>query len=249
MGARPRWIVVCYYFAMSSAEAGFEGFEPVSPAPGTVELRLVHSEASPPADVLTEYQSTLVVDHLYLVDGAVRWAQHHRGRRLDVEEAYGDGSFGLCDAARRYNPTLQVAFPSYATPRIRGAIIDGERRLHGLAGKERRSARVVSLFNSTRARSLDEPMPGGAGSFLTLLEVLPSGDETDEDAAQRIATERFYEGLSLTERQKTVTFLKARKYTLKEIGAVLGISERTVSRDYRQAAALVIAAYHPHLFD
>ena len=43
---------------------------------------------------------------------------------VDVEDLYSVGLLGLIQALRRFDPTLGVTFASYATMRIRGAVLD-----------------------------------------------------------------------------------------------------------------------------
>ena len=100
---------------MSSAE---EVSFPGSPEPETApvsRLQLVRlqeePEASPP---LNPFQTALVEGHMHVVDRAVKHARHIRRRGLDTEEAHADASEGLCDAARRFDPTRQVTFEAFA---------------------------------------------------------------------------------------------------------------------------------------
>ncbi len=44
--------------------------------------------------------------------------------RIDREDLYRAAEYGLLCAARRYDPELGVSFRLFASPRIRGAILD-----------------------------------------------------------------------------------------------------------------------------
>jgi RNA polymerase sigma factor (sigma-70 family) len=234
---------------MSSAESVYEFHDDA--VVSAAELHLVTTADATPEPLrpapLTAVQAKLAEDNMDLVDGAVHWVRRRReGGSLDIEEAYGDGYFGLCDAALRFNPTYQVLFSTYAPHRIRGAIIDGERKRHKLTGPERKLATVVSLFNTTRAVSLDAPLKPGI-SF-TLLDVLPADDTpVDSRAVERVDTMDFYAGLNLNQRQRAVAFLKAQRFSLKAIGDQLGISDRTVSRDFKAVVGAMFEAYYPLL--
>ena len=43
---------------------------------------------------------------------------------LEQEELVADGNLALAKAARRYDPSYGVPFPAFATPFVRGAIVD-----------------------------------------------------------------------------------------------------------------------------
>lgn len=218
--------------------------EPPEPIRSDEGAEFVNSETRQ----LTPYQKELVEGHMHLVAGSIHWIQRRRSRPLDIEHARGDGSIGLCDAARRFNPTLQISFATYAPHRIRGEIRDGERREHGLVGSDKIQAMVVSLFNNTDTQSLDEPLV--TGTTFTLHDVIASPDDpVDKVALDNHTKDAFYAGLEVTERQKTVYYLKARKYRLGEIAAMLGISRRTVSRDFKTVVSALFARYHPTMFE
>jgi RNA polymerase sigma factor (sigma-70 family) len=54
---------------------------------------------------------------------AARW----RHTPLDQEDLVADGNVGLVKAARRYDVSLNVPFAAFATPYVRGAIVDSVR--------------------------------------------------------------------------------------------------------------------------
>lgn len=192
----------------------------------------------PTPEPLTPYQSRIAEEHTYLIDGAVRWVESRRRRRLDREEARGDAAEGLCRAAQNYNPTLQVAFETYAVHRMRGAVIDGERRFHRLGGPERTRASAVSQFNNTRARSFDAPLAPGVG--LTLHDILPApGRPVDELAIELASGVYDPAGRPLSPRQKAVAFLCSEGYMPYEIGGLIQIDPGAVLREYQ----LVVAAF------
>src|SRR5690349_12464844 len=51
---------------------------------------------------------------------------------LDMEDLIGYGTIGLINAIDRYDPARGVRFEAFATPRIRGAVIDQIRQLNWL---------------------------------------------------------------------------------------------------------------------
>jgi RNA polymerase sigma factor for flagellar operon FliA len=61
----------------------------------------------------------------------------------DREDILSFAHHGLLDAIQRFNPSLGVKFETYATRRITGAIIDGQRRQDPLARQARRRVKIV----------------------------------------------------------------------------------------------------------
>ncbi len=53
-----------------------------------------------------------------------REARRWRHTPLEQEDLVADGNLALAKAARRYNPALGIPFTAFATPYVRGAIVD-----------------------------------------------------------------------------------------------------------------------------
>lgn len=68
---------------------------------------------------MTEHK--LVEQTLYLPR---REARRWRHTPLEQEELVADGNLALARAARKYDPSFGVPFPAFATPYVRGAIVD-----------------------------------------------------------------------------------------------------------------------------
>ena len=68
-------------------------------------------------------------DYLHLVDiqASLIYRTIPKTPILEFEDLVGYGTLGLLDAIKKYNPTHQVKFETYAAFRIRGAISDGVR--------------------------------------------------------------------------------------------------------------------------
>lgn len=62
---------------------------------------------------------------------------------VDVGDLEGFGFFGLLDALEKYDAERNIKFETYATTRIRGAIIDGLRSLDWVPRSTRAKARLV----------------------------------------------------------------------------------------------------------
>jgi RNA polymerase sigma factor for flagellar operon FliA len=66
--------------------------------------------------------------NLELVDIIARQLTRKMGRRAEFDELRSLGQEGLLAAARRFDPEFGVAFRSFASYRVRGAMIDGVRK-------------------------------------------------------------------------------------------------------------------------
>lgn len=62
---------------------------------------------------------------------------------VDFDDLLAYGSLGLIDAIHKYNPKLSNNFDSYAVIRIRGAIIDGLRKMDWAPQSLRRKAKTI----------------------------------------------------------------------------------------------------------
>jgi RNA polymerase sigma factor (sigma-70 family) len=66
-------------------------------------------------------EQALVEQTLYLPR---REARRWRHTPLEQEDLVADGYLALAKAARKYDPSFGVPFPAFATPYVRGAIVD-----------------------------------------------------------------------------------------------------------------------------
>jgi RNA polymerase sigma factor FliA len=69
---------------------------------------------------------------LDLVDLIARQVSKSVGRGVEFDDLLSAGREGLLDAARRFDPARAIPFRAYANLRIRGAMIDGVRRMSAL---------------------------------------------------------------------------------------------------------------------
>lgn len=181
---------------------------------------------------------------------------------VDIENLESAGIVGLVEAAQQYDPTKGTSFRSYAYHRIRGAIIDELRRncplpqemLQKIAKVRRATeqmeppitpeaiARATELtvaqvedcleaIRLTRCSSWDEAAIGGNRSTQSSL----AGPYAEVELAEhkRLLADGI-ERLPYQERM-AVTLYYLEDLRLKEIGAVLGLSESRVSRVLNRA--------------
>lgn len=78
----------------------------------------------------------LVNDHMMLVHSICRKIHARVGRCVEYDDLVGFGTTGLLEAADRFDPTVGVAFGTFAYYRVRGAVYDGMRTMGHLPRTE-----------------------------------------------------------------------------------------------------------------
>jgi RNA polymerase sigma factor FliA len=119
----------------------------------------------------------LVLKHLPLVKIIALQVRHSLPAHVDLEDMVQAGSLGLLRAASKYDPKKQVAFPSYAKYRIKGAIIDSLRTLDWASRDMRRHHKQVEtakydLFTTLRRTPLEAEVAEKLGMDLKRFRTL-----------------------------------------------------------------------------
>ena len=206
----------------------------------------------------------LVMRHAELVK---RIAYHLAGRlpaSVEVDDLIQAGMLGLLEAASNYSQGRGASFETYAGIRIRGAMLDGLRKLDWAPRSVHRKARAVA--NAIReleaeigreARDSDvatkmgvsleeyhkivEDAAGCQISSLTTEEGEITATDPNADPFRDVIDERFRAALTeaiegLPERERMVMSLYYDdELNLKEIGAVLKVSESRICQIHGQA--------------
>ncbi|MBS3957790.1 MAG: RNA polymerase sigma factor FliA [Xanthomonadaceae bacterium] len=202
----------------------------------------------------------------------VRRIAHHLAARLpasiEIDDLVQAGMLGLIEAARNFDSEQGASFETYASIRIRGAMIDeirkGDwaprsvrrrsreaaeaiRRIEqstGRAASPAEVARALGLGAEDYARLLEDAVAGQVLSLDSHLEdhgeagVAVPGRDSPE---RRLQAEQFRHELAgaiggLPEREQLVLSLYyEQELNLREIGAVLGVSESRVCQIHGQA--------------
>lgn len=88
-------------------------------------------------------RDALVLAHLPLVHKVVRKMTSHWNGPVNAEDLIGMGTLGLIDAVTRFDPARGYEFQTFATHRIRGAVLDGLRSLDWVPRSLRAKAKEI----------------------------------------------------------------------------------------------------------
>jgi len=195
---------------------------------------------------------------------------------IEVDDLIQAGMIGLIDAIQRFEDIQQAQFETYATMRIRGAMLDELRDMDWLPRLVRENMRKIekAIYELQRlnhaapteaeiAQHLDlsitdyqKFLAKNSGHQLLYIEDLQTQengdhfldrfqtDDTDDPLAELIE-QGFQSALfdsidSLPEREKLLMGLYYQEeLNLKEIGAILGVTESRVSQIHSQAISRI----------
>ena len=209
----------------------------------------------------------LLVGHTGLVKYLAHRIGSRLAGPIDYDDLVGDGILGLMEAIDRFDPAHGVQFKTYAESRIRGAILDGVRARDWAPRSLRRAARrletaIAAVEHRTRRTAQDEEIAAELEISVDELHALyqqargvrlghmPASEEEGSDPADPGASPLFHvqekerrEVLAqeidhLPERERMVLSLYyERGLTLKEIGAVLDVTESRVCQIHTRAVS------------
>jgi RNA polymerase sigma factor FliA len=218
----------------------------------------------------------------------VRKLAHHMMAKLpasvQVDDLIQVGLIGLSEALSRYEAAQGVQFETFATQRIRGAMIDelrendwmsrgsrksqkdieqAMRRLEHQLGRSPKESEIAAelgmdlpayqaLLNKVRGTQLVylEDMTGGSDGGETFLERYDADEEADP--MQLLRDQRLRKALVeaiklLPEREQYVmSMYYEQDMNLKEIAAVLGVTESRVCQLHSQSIARLRAKMRGH---
>lgn len=113
----------------------------------TLSVSTFSSSSSPSAE------RELVLSHYALVQSIARRMLRRLPQWTSLDEVVSDGTMGLLDAIRGFEPERGLSFESYAAIRIRGAILDGLRKADFVPrGVRRKAARLDAARDELRER-------------------------------------------------------------------------------------------------
>ena len=77
----------------------------------------------------TDIREKLILEYSPLVKVVAGRLSMYLGYNVEYDDLVGYGIFGLIDAIDKFDPTKEVKFETYASLRIRGAILDQIRKM------------------------------------------------------------------------------------------------------------------------
>ncbi len=190
----------------------------------------------------------LILHYLGLVKYAINRLPAPPPPAVRPEDLISSGIIGLIDAIEKFDLSRGNRFSTYAVTRIRGAVLDELRRLDWLPREQRRKQKErtgsvrepaerqpvdrvpvpVSIF------SLEEPGGGDEGRNAVLMEriedrqsVSPESAVVDNELKAIIADEI---ALLPEKERRVITLYYFENKTLKEIGAIMDLSESRISQ-------------------
>lgn len=213
-----------------------------------------------------ELKEKLIIHYAPLVKYIAGRLNMYLGQNVEYDDLISYGVFGLIDAIDKFDLSKNVKFETYASLRIRGAIIDNIRKMDWVPRSLRKKQKDIE-----QAYAQLELKLGRAATDEEIMDFLDiTAEQFDELIKQTsiislVSLEDYiqhsngYEGLSLSstssehpeshvenlevknilkdaieqlpEREKKVIFLYYfEELTLKEISAIMGVSESRISQ-------------------
>ncbi|HAA45409.1 MAG: flagellar biosynthesis sigma factor [Halomonas sp. 54_146] len=221
-------------------------------------------------------QSELLTQYMPLVRRQALTLQIRLPASIELDDLIQAGMVGLLEALGRFDATQGATFATFASQRIRGAMMDELRTRDWLPRSVRRSARAVDSAvrqleqqlgrapeESEIARFLEMPLSDyqqllndtNSGQLLPFEELVADGSEP---ANHELANSPFAQLLDGQQRETLIEAIEAlperekllmalyyqEELNLKEVGAVLGVTESRVSQLHSQAVSRLRARLH-----
>ena len=200
-----------------------------------------------------EIREKIILEYAPLVKVVAGRLSMYLGYSVEYDDMVSYGVFGLIDAIDKFDTTKEVKFETYASLRIRGAILDQIRKMDWIPRTIRQRQKQMDtvmkeIEQRTGREATDEEVAAGLGispdEFLEQgsdisSEKSPAGSyEMPEAVVEKSELkEMLEEALELlTEKEKKVVLLYYYEdLTLKEISRVLEVSESRISQLHTKA--------------
>jgi len=231
-----------------------------------MEIWKQYSETKDPA-----IREKLILQYVHLVKYVAGRLNIYFGTNVEYDDLVGFGVFGLIDAIDKYDVKKGVKFETYASLRIRGAVIDSIREMdwipRSLRQKHKELEKVYNELENELGRSANDNEVAerlgislkefykllndvSIGSMTSLEEIFEQNNETginisndnkDDNPEIYIEMEEAKQILAdaidkLPEKEKMViTLYYFNELTLKEISAIMSVSESRISQLHTKA--------------
>ena len=222
-----------------------------------------------------DLREKLILEYAPLVKLVAGRLGMYLGNNVEFDDLVGYGIFGLIDAIDKFDAFKEVKFETYASLRIRGAILDQIRKMDWIPRtvrqRQRQIDQVMTKLQAEKGReATDEEIASELGisedeyydwqsqmkitGLVSLNEYLETGSDIANESRSRVSEDfrqpesviekeelkqKLMEAIELlTEKERTViSFYYYEEMTLKEISAVLEVSESRVSQLHTRALA------------
>ncbi len=185
-------------------------------------------------------QTELIARHRKLVVGLAARLQRELCLRGELEDLIAFGFGGLLEARDRFDPGRGIRFQTFAYHRVRGAMLDGVRKMSTLSRRAHERAKAEASVEPTAAPTeLDRAFTRLTASLTSAIPLQGRyGDRSPETAAlQNEALQRLLAAIpNLSPRQRLLVrghYFEGR--AIDEIARELGISKSWASRLHTQA--------------
>lgn len=219
-------------------------------------------------------REALIIRHMRVVKYIAGRMAIHVPPSIDMDDLVGWGVLGLMDAVEKYDHTQDIKFTTYASIRVRGAILDeirsldwAPRSLRAMArkvagardqlrhemGREPANGDIAARLGTTEEQVEDTVAQLQTAQVLSLQDYLPADDNGDSrkldvtvndrasnaDAAllEKERQDRLAQAILKLpdQQQKVLNLYYFEELTLKEIGAVLEVTESRVCQIHTAA--------------
>lgn len=219
-------------------------------------------------------RDNLILLHMRIVKYIAGRMAIHVPSNVEMDDLVGWGCIGLMDAVEKYDHTQDIKFSTYASIRIRGAIIDQIRsldwaprslrtmarkvgaareKLRHAEGREPSADAIAEVVGTTSEHVEDTIAQLQTAQILSLDDYLPSEDSGETRKVDMVGNpgaphpgqaaelqerkERLVQAiLNLPDQQqKVLNLYYYEELTLKEVGAVLSVSESRICQIHSAA--------------
>lgn len=219
----------------------------------------------------SEIREELIMEYAPLVKIIAGRLSMYLGNNVEYEDLVSNGIFGLIDAIDKFDYGKGIKFETYASLRIRGAILDQIRKMDWIPRTLRQKQKKIDTAYGKLEKELGRPATdeevaaeleitldefyswegqAKTSGLVSLEECLEQGDEVFSDTSNKGRFEGpeqvvekkelkilLAESLNvLTEKERKVILLYYyEELTLKEISAIMEVSESRISQLHTKA--------------
>ena len=213
----------------------------------------------------------LIIEYSKLVKYVAGRLSIYLGGNVEFDDLVGYGVFGLIDAIDKFDYEKGIKFETYASLRIRGAILDNIRRMDWIPRSLRKKQKLIDsaiqkIESETGSNANEEQIAKEleisvdeynkwtnqtkALSLISLEEYVEQGGESKIHTNNSMVSSQPEKELekselkrmlvdainSLSDKERSViTFYYYEELTLKEISAIMGVSESRISQLHTKA--------------